>query len=91
MKSIKSKALTLACLTATAILCNGCETVNVRIPDSLREPCVPTSNVAGATQIADLAKAIVQGDADTQICSIKKDAVIAIAESQNRRWWQIFR
>lgn len=91
VKSIKSKALTLACLTATGLSLNGCAGVNVRIPDSLREECVSTVDVSGAQTIGDLGKAIIQGDGDLRVCEVKKAAVIAIAESQNRRWWQIFR
>lgn len=75
---------------ATGLLCNACETANVRIPDSLRAPCVPTSDVSNAQVLADLNRAIIQGDADTQICSVKKDAVIAIAEARNRSWWKFW-
>lgn len=75
---------------ATGLLCNACATANVIIPDSLRAPCVPTSDVSNAQVLADLNRAIIQGDADTQICSIKKDAVIAIAEARNRPWWRVF-
>jgi hypothetical protein len=45
-------------------------------------------DVSGAQTVGDLGKAIVQGDADLRVCSIKKDAVVAIAESQNRSWWR---
>ncbi len=93
MQSIKSKALILPCLLAlgATLSVSGCATqANITIPDSLREPCVPTADVSQATTVADLAKAIIQGDADTRVCSIKKDAVVAIAESQNRRWWWPF-
>lgn len=74
-----------------ALICSGCASANVVIPDSLREPCEPTADVAGAVVLADLSKAIIQGDADTRICSVKKDAVIAIAEARNRSWWQFWR
>jgi hypothetical protein len=47
--------------------------------------------VSGATTVGDLGKAIVQGDADLRVCSIQKDAVVAIAESQNRRWFEFWR
>lgn len=65
---------------------------NVTIPESLRAPCESTVDVSGAQTVGDLGKAIVQGDADLRVCSVKKDAVVAIAESQNRRpWWAILR
>jgi hypothetical protein len=44
-------------------------------------------DVSTAQTVGDLGKAIVQGDADLRVCSIKKDAIVAIAESQNRRAW----
>lgn len=65
--------------------CGGA--ANVRIPDSLKAPCVSTVDVSGAQTVGDLGRAIVQSDADREICSVKKDAVVAIAESQNRRFW----
>ena len=76
---------------ATAILCSGCATGNVVIPDSLREPCEPTADVSGAATVGDLSRAIIQGDADTRVCSVKKDAVIAIAEARNKRFWEFWR
>lgn len=91
MKSMKSKALMFSCLMATGILCSGCATANVVIPDSLRAECVPTTDVRNAVTLSDLSKAIIQGDADTRICSVKKDAVIAIAEARNRSFWQFWR
>ena len=60
---------------------------NLTIPDSLRAPCESTVDVSTAQTVGDLGKAIVQGDADLRVCSIKKDAIVAIAESQNRRAW----
>jgi hypothetical protein len=68
--------------------CGGA--ANVRIPDSLKAPCVSTVDVSGAQTVGDLGRAIVQSDADREICSVKKDAVVAIAESQNRVWWWPF-
>jgi hypothetical protein len=45
-------------------------------------------DVSGAQTVGDLGKAIVQGDADLALCSLKKQAVIEIVESQNKRsWW----
>jgi len=89
VQSMRLKGLTSLCLMASLAICSGCAT-GVRIPDSLREPCVPTADVSQATTVADLGKAIIQGDADTRVCSIKKDAVVAIAEAGNRRWWWPF-
>jgi len=60
------------------------------IPESLKAPCGSTVDVSGAQTIGDLSGAIITGDGDLRVCSIKKDAVVAIAESQNRRWWQLF-
>ena len=65
-------------------------TVQVTIPDSLKAPCVSTVDVSGAQTVGDLGNAIIQGDADLRVCSVRKDAVVAIAESQNRRWWQLW-
>jgi len=62
----------------------------VTIPDSLKAPCVSTVDVSGVQTVGDLGNAIIQGDADLRVCSVRKDAVVAIAESQNRRWWQVF-
>ena len=49
-----------------------------------------TVDVSGVQTVGDLGNAIIQGDADLRVCSVRKDAVVAIAESQNRRWWQVF-
>lgn len=43
-----------------------------------------------AQTLGDLSGAIIAGDGDLRVCNIKKDAVVAIAESQRRRWWQLF-
>lgn len=70
----------------------GAGAANLHIPESLREPCVSTVDVSGAQTVGDLGRAIVQGDADLRVCEVKKAAVIAIAESQNRRpWWAFLR
>lgn len=74
-------------------LLSGCAgaTASVVIPESLRAPCVSTVDVSSAQTVADLGRAIVQGDADLRVCSIQKEAVVTIAESQNRRsWWRLF-
>jgi hypothetical protein len=51
---------------------------------------VSTVDVSGAQTVGDLGQAVIQGDADLRVCSVRKDAVVVIAESQNRRWWQIW-
>lgn len=61
------------------------------IPASLREPCVSTVDVSTAQTVGDLGKAIVQGDADLRVCSIQKDAVVAIAEAGHRPFWAFWR
>jgi len=73
------------------LILSGCAGTNVVIPDSLRAPCEPTYDASTAQTIGDLSKGIVQGDADTRICSVKKDAVIAIAEARNRPWYAFWR
>ncbi len=92
MRSITFRVLTGVSLTALALNLSACGgAANVVIPDSLRAPCVSTVDVSGAQTIGDLGNAIVQGDADTRVCSVKKDAVIAIAEARNRAWFQFWR
>ena len=92
MKSRKSRVLTSVCLTILAATLNACAaaTVQVTIPDSLKAPCVSTVDVSGAQTVGDLGNAIVQGDADLRVCDVRREAIISIAESQNRRWWQVF-
>lgn len=65
--------------------CGGA--ANVVIPDSLRAPCVSSVDVSGAQTVGDLGGAIIQGDADLRVCSARKDAVTAIAEARNKRFW----
>ncbi len=73
----------------SALTLSGCGgAANVTIPDSLKAPCVSTVDVSTAQTVGDLGRAIVQGDADLRVCDVQKQAVVAIAESQNRRWWQ---
>jgi len=94
VQSMNSKALTSACLMALALTSSACAggPANLTIPDSLRAPCESTVDVSTAQTVGDLGKAIVQGDADLRVCEVKKAAVIAIAESQNRRpWWAFLR
>ena len=72
-----------------ALTLSGCGAgAGIDIPDSLRAPCESTVNVAQAQTVGDLGKAIIQGDADLKVCSIQKDAVVAIAEAGNRPWWR---
>lgn len=72
------------------LICNGCATANVVIPDSLRAPCESTVDVSTAQTVGDLGKAIVQGDADLRVCEARKSAVVSIAEARNRRLWQFW-
>lgn len=58
----------------------------IEIPASLKAPCVSTVDVSAAQTVGDLAKSIIQQDAEIAICSVKKDAVVAIAESGKRRF-----
>lgn len=74
----------------TAILCNGCATANVVIPDSLRAPCESTVDVSTAQTVGDLGRAVIASDGDLRVCSVKKDAITAIAEARNRPWWRLF-
>lgn len=87
MQWTKSRAPISAFLTASALILSGCAANGLTIPDSLRGPCESTVDVSTAQTVGDLGKAIVQGDGDLRVCSIKKDAVVAIAESQNRKPW----
>lgn len=91
MQSMKSRALLIASLTASALTLNACAggPANLVIPDSLRAPCVSTVDVSTAQTVGDLGRAIVQGDADLAVCSLKKEAITEIAESQNRRPWYV--
>ena len=92
MKSNRSKGPMRLCLLALALILSGCGgAANVVIPDSLRAPCQSTVDVSTATTVGDLGQAIVRGDGDLRVCSIQKDAVVAIAESQNRRWFEFWR
>ena len=77
---------------ATALSLNACaSTPNVRIPDSLKRPCVSTVDVSGAQTVGDLSRAIIQGDADLRVCSAEKEAVISIVEGERRPWWSLLR
>lgn len=89
MRSMTLKALTVACLLATGLSLSACAgTANLNIPESLRAPCESTVDVSNAQVLGDLGKAIIAGDGDLRVCSVKKDAVVAIAESRNRSWWR---
>ena len=91
--SMRSKALTSVCLMVFLPNLSGCAgaAANITIPDSLKAPCESTVDVSTAQTVGDLGRAIVQGDADLRVCDTRREAVVAIAESQNRRWWQVFR
>ena len=86
------RVLTSASLMALGVSLSACGTGgNVRIPDSLREPCESTYDASTAAVAADLGRGIIIGDGDLRVCSVKKDAVVAIAEARNRAWWQFWR
>lgn len=65
--------------------CGGAS--GIRIPDSLKEPCVSTVDVSTAQTVGDLGRAIVAQDGDLRVCDVRREAVVAIAESQNKGWW----
>lgn len=75
-------------LAVTLSACGGA--AGIHIPDSLRG-CDSTVNVENAQTVGDLGKAIIQGDGDLRVCEVKNEAIIAIAEAQNRRWFQFWR
>lgn len=88
MKSLQSKVLTLSFLMATGPLLNGCAANVINIPDSLKRSCESTvGDLSKATELAHLSNAIIAGDADLRVCSVQKDAVVAIAESGKRSWF----
>jgi len=90
MLSRKSKGLTSLCLLASALTLSGCGAGMV-IPDSLKADCESTvGDLSTATNVGQIGQAVVRGDGDLRVCNVKKAAVVAIAESQNRRWWQLF-
>ena len=77
---------------ALAAICSGCATSSgVLIPDSLKAPCESTVDVSTAQTVGDLGRAVLQGDADLAICSLKKDAIVEIAEGERRPWWSLLR
>lgn len=70
--------------------CGGA--ANLTIPDSLRAPCESTvGDLSTATNVGHLGQAIARGDGDLRVCNVKKDAVVAIAESQNSRWYEFWK
>lgn len=71
------------------VFLSGCG-AGMAIPESLKAPCVSTVDVSGAQTIGDLSGAILAGDGDLRVCDVKREAVVAIAESQNRVWWWPF-
>jgi len=46
--------------------------------------------VSNAQTVGDLGKAIIAGDGDLRVCNVKKDAIVAIAESRNRPFWRLW-
>ena len=93
MKSIAYRVLILVSLTGLLANLSACAggPASIVIPDSLRAPCQSTVDVSTATTVGDLGQAIVRGDGDLRVCSIQKDAVVAIAEAQNKRWFEFWR
>lgn len=92
MQSTKSQGRMTLFLLASVPTLSGCgAAAGINIPDSLKAECVSTVDVSNATTVGDLGQAIVQGDADLRVCNIQKQAVIVIAESQNRRWFEFWR
>lgn len=89
MRSMKSRVPLIVCLMVTGLICSGCATANVVIPDSLRG-CESTVDVSGAQTIGDLSKAILAGDGDLRVCVVKNEAIITIAEARNRSWWRLW-
>lgn len=90
MLSRKSRVLTSLCLLALVPSLSACGAGMV-IPDSLKAGCKSTvGDLSTATSVGQIGQAVVRGDGDLRVCNAKKDAVVAIAESQNRRWWQVF-
>lgn len=88
MQSIKSKVLTSAFLTGSALILSGCVGASaITIPTSLKAPCVSTVDVSGAQTVGDLGRAIVQADGDLAVCGLKKDAIVEIVEGSQRRSW----
>lgn len=88
MKSRTFRALMLPFLTGSLLICSGCATANVVIPASLKAECESTvGDLSEATTVAHLGQAIVRGDGDLRVCNVKKSAIVAIAESQNRGWF----
>jgi hypothetical protein len=88
----KRRALVKAVsFSAVVLLVSGCAgAANVVIPESLKAPCVSTVDVSTAQTVGDLGRAIVAQDGDLRVCDVKREAIVAIAESQNRRWWWPF-
>ena len=91
MLSRKSRVLTSLCLLALVPSLSACG-AGLVIPESLKAPCESTvGNLSTATNVGQIGQAVVRGDGDLRVCNVKKDAVVAIAESQNRRWFEFWR
>ena len=77
---------------ALAAICSCCATRSGNVlPDSLKAPCESTVDVSTAETVGDLARAVVQGDADIRVCEARRAAVVAIAEGERRPWWSLLR
>lgn len=88
MKLRTFRALTLPFLTGSLLICSGCATANVVIPASLKAECESTvGDLSEATSVAHLGQAVIRGDGDLRVCDTRRQAIVAIAESQNRGWF----
>lgn len=79
---------------ASALILSACggTAANLNIPESLRAPCESTvGDLSDIQTLGQLGQAVVRGDGDLRVCNAKKAAVVAIAESQNKAWWQFWR
>lgn len=86
MKSRTYPVLTSAFLMGSALALSACgAATGIVIPDSLRAPCESTVDVSQAQTVGDLGAALIQSDADLRVCDVRREAVVTIAESQNRK------
>ena len=45
-----------------------------------------TVDVSEAKTVGDLGSAVIAGDADLALCSLKKDAIVEIVDGRRGRW-----